>query len=390
MVWCASVFYRGAWGALKARSLHMDLPIAIGILAAAALFTVRERIATLGDDGSFREQGPIAGYGETDEQGELVAFTPANYVLGTVDVDGRPALRDGVANPWPVVVPNLGWAHPWGISHGGMVSGAAHTTLHTIRPALQFVKTKPGFSIVSSVFFMCLADEVLVYGDCAVNPNPTAEQLAEIERIVNEQIRANAQAETRVMSMDDAMQSGAMALFGEKYGDSVRVLSIGDFSVELCGGTHVQHAGDIGLLKITAETGIASGVRRIEAVTGEHALQWVADNEARMQRVAELVKASRDDVADKVAQLQDKNRLLEKELQQLKGKMASSQGSDLAGQAGDPGPDHDGVHDPASSRAGHEIGREPRRRKSEYYRRAIEDPQDGSQTSPTPSMSVSS
>jgi alanyl-tRNA synthetase len=161
----------------------------------------------------------------------------------------------------------------------------------------------------------------------------TPEQLAEIERIVNEQIRANAQAETRVMSMDDAMQSGAMALFGEKYGDSVRVLSIGDFSVELCGGTHVQHAGDIGLLKITAETGIASGVRRIEAVTGEHALQWVADNEARMQRVAELVKASRDDVADKVAQLQEKNRLLEKELQQLKGKMASSQGSDLAGQA---------------------------------------------------------
>ena len=161
----------------------------------------------------------------------------------------------------------------------------------------------------------------------------TPEQLAEIERIVNEQIRENAQAETRVMSMDDAMQSGAMALFGEKYGDSVRVLSIGDFSVELCGGTHVQHAGDIGLLKITAETGIASGVRRIEAVTGEHALQWVADNEARMQRVAELVKASRDDVADKVAQLQEKNRLLEKELQQLKGKMASSQGSDLAGQA---------------------------------------------------------
>jgi alanyl-tRNA synthetase len=161
----------------------------------------------------------------------------------------------------------------------------------------------------------------------------TPQQLAEIENLVNEQIRANATAETRVMSMDDAVQSGAMALFGEKYGDKVRVLSIGDFSVELCGGTHVRHAGDIGLLKITAESGIASGVRRIEAVTGQHALQWLAVNESRLQRVAELLKGNRDDVADKVTQILEKNRSLEKELQQLKGKLASSQGSDLAAQA---------------------------------------------------------
>ena len=163
----------------------------------------------------------------------------------------------------------------------------------------------------------------------------SAAELEEIENIVNEQIRANAEAETRVMSVDDALASGAMALFGEKYGADVRVLSIGDFSVELCGGTHVQHAGDIGLLKIVAETGIASGVRRIEAVTGARALQWVADNEQRLQRVAELVKGGRDDVDDKVAQLLEKHRLLEKELQQLKGKLASSQGSDPAGEAVD-------------------------------------------------------
>jgi alanyl-tRNA synthetase len=161
----------------------------------------------------------------------------------------------------------------------------------------------------------------------------TAAQIAEIERLVNAQIRANAAAETRVMSMEDAMQSGAMALFGEKYGDKVRVLSIGDFSVELCGGTHVGHAGDIGLMKITAESGIASGVRRIEAVTGNYALQWLAANEARLQRIAELVKGNRDDVADKVAQLQEKNRTLEKEMQRLKGRLASSQGTDLAAQA---------------------------------------------------------
>jgi alanyl-tRNA synthetase len=163
----------------------------------------------------------------------------------------------------------------------------------------------------------------------------TAEQLAEIENLVNAQIRVNAVAETRVMSMDDAVESGAMALFGEKYGDQVRVLSIGEFSVELCGGTHVNNAGDIGLLKIISETGIASGVRRIEAVTGARALQWVADNEQRLARIAELVKGSREDAEEKVAQLQEKNRSLEKELQQLKGQLASSQGSDLAAQAVD-------------------------------------------------------
>ena len=161
----------------------------------------------------------------------------------------------------------------------------------------------------------------------------TPEQLSEIEDLVNAQIRSNAMAETRVMSMDAAVESGAMALFGEKYGDEVRVLSIGDFSVELCGGTHVNNAGDIGLLKIVSETGIASGVRRIEAVTGATALQWVTENEKRLQRIAEMLKGSREDAEEKVAQLQDRHRLLEKELQQLKGKLASNQGSDLASQA---------------------------------------------------------
>ncbi|MGB5339535.1 MAG: alanine--tRNA ligase [Gammaproteobacteria bacterium] len=163
----------------------------------------------------------------------------------------------------------------------------------------------------------------------------TAEQIARIENLANENIRANAAAQTREMSIDDALASGAMALFGEKYGDSVRVLSIGDFSVELCGGTHVRHAGDIGVLKVIAETGIASGVRRIEAVTGERALQWIADNENRLQRIASLVKGNRDDVDEKVGQLVEKQRALEKELQQLKGKLASSQGTDLAAQAVD-------------------------------------------------------
>ncbi|MEZ5542712.1 MAG: alanine--tRNA ligase [Pseudomonadota bacterium] len=161
----------------------------------------------------------------------------------------------------------------------------------------------------------------------------TPAQLAEIEDLVNAQIRANAAATTRLMQMDDAIKSGAMALFGEKYGDEVRVLAIGDFSVELCGGTHVDHAGDIGLFRITAETGIASGVRRIEAVTGARALAWVRDNEQRLGRIAELVKGGRDDADERVGALLEKTRALEKELAQLKGKLASSQGSDLAAAA---------------------------------------------------------
>jgi len=161
----------------------------------------------------------------------------------------------------------------------------------------------------------------------------TPEQIETIENLVNEQIRRNAVAETRLMSIDEALASGAMALFGEKYGNEVRVLSLGDFSVELCGGTHVRHAGDIGLLKIVSESGIAAGVRRIEAVTGAGAVRWVADNQQRLQRIAELLKSGRDDADEKVAQLLEKTRRLEKELQQLKGKLASSQGSDLAAQA---------------------------------------------------------
>jgi len=163
----------------------------------------------------------------------------------------------------------------------------------------------------------------------------TPGQLQAVEDLVNRQIRANDPAKTRLMTMEEALGSGAMALFGEKYGDEVRVLSIGDFSVELCGGTHVSHAGDIGLFKIISESGIAAGVRRIEAVTGGRALQWVAEGESRLQHIASLVKGSRDDVDEKVAQLLENNRQLEKELQQLKGKLASSQGSDLAGQAVD-------------------------------------------------------
>jgi alanyl-tRNA synthetase len=159
------------------------------------------------------------------------------------------------------------------------------------------------------------------------------EQLIEIERLVNDQIRENHMVETRIMAIDDAKQAGAMALFGEKYDDQVRVLRMGDFSVELCGGTHVRSLGDIGLCKIVMETGIASGVRRIEAVTGSHAIEYIERDEDRLMHVANMVNASRDEVEDKLSKMIEQNKKLEKELQQLKSKLAASAGSDLVSQA---------------------------------------------------------
>jgi alanyl-tRNA synthetase len=159
------------------------------------------------------------------------------------------------------------------------------------------------------------------------------QQLQQIERMVNQQIRLNHAVETELMELEQAKASGAMALFGEKYDAKVRVLSMGDFSVELCGGTHVNRTGDIGLLKITSETGIASGVRRIEAVTGETALDLVESNQQRLQSVASTIKAKPDNVEEKTEQLVQRNRQLEKELDTLKSKLATNAGSDLAATA---------------------------------------------------------
>jgi alanyl-tRNA synthetase len=137
------------------------------------------------------------------------------------------------------------------------------------------------------------------------------------------------------MDMEAAKNSGAVALFGEKYGDVVRVLRIGSDSIELCGGTHVPRAGDIGLFKIVFETGIASGIRRIEAVTGEAAVRRFIDSEARLDTAAQKLRASRDDLLPRIEQLQATNRALEKQIEALKSRMASQTGGDLASQAQD-------------------------------------------------------
>jgi alanyl-tRNA synthetase len=162
----------------------------------------------------------------------------------------------------------------------------------------------------------------------------TDAEIRKVETIVNAEILANAATNARVMSIEDAQKTGAVMLFGEKYGDEVRVLDIGS-SRELCGGTHVKRTGDIGLFKILAESGVAAGVRRIEAVTGEGALAYVQQQERQLQQVADAVKAQPQEAAARIAQILDNVKAMEKELARLKSKLASAQGDDLISQAVD-------------------------------------------------------
>ena len=157
----------------------------------------------------------------------------------------------------------------------------------------------------------------------------STEELTKIELIVNQQIRANLAVSTDIMTPDKAKSEGAMALFGEKYGDKVRVLSMGSFSKELCGGTHVNRTGDIGLFRITTETGIAAGVRRIEAVAGEAAIKWTIDQNSILQKVAELLRTDTTHAYEKVEQSLKRTKTLEKEIEKLNARLASGKGNDL-------------------------------------------------------------
>ena len=178
-----------------------------------------------------------------------------------------------------------------------------------------------------------LVDQTKTRFDFSHNAPITYTQIREVESRVNHAIQANAAVSAQVMTYDDALKFGAMALFGEKYGDEVRVLGMGEFSTELCGGTHVQRTGDIGLFKIVMESGVAAGIRRVEAITGEGALNWVQQLDARVHEVAATLKVQPHELTQRVAQMQDVIKALEKELTTLKSKLATSQGEDLASQA---------------------------------------------------------
>jgi len=178
-----------------------------------------------------------------------------------------------------------------------------------------------------------LVDNEKLRFDFSHNEAVNAEQLFEIERVVNQQIRNNLPTDAEVMAIADAKAKGAMALFGEKYGDEVRVISMGDFSIELCGGVHVKRTGDIGTFKIVAETGIASGVRRIEAITGIAAVDYSNQQSCKINKLSSLLKASTDEVEGKLEQLLNKLKTQEKEISQLKSKMATQTGGDLTADA---------------------------------------------------------
>ncbi len=206
-----------------------------------------------------------------------------------------------------------------------------HSATHLLHAALRQVLGKHVLQKGSLV-----APEKLRF-DFSHTQAVTPAELHAIEQLVNVTIRRNEPAETRVMALEEAVAAGAMSLFGEKYDSDVRVLSIGDFSMELCGGTHVARAGDIGLFKILSESGVAAGVRRIEAVTGQAAYDHVVRTDQVLRDVASLLRGSRDDVDEKVRELTERARRLEKEVQQLKAKLASGQGGDLSSQAKDVG-----------------------------------------------------
>ena len=198
-----------------------------------------------------------------------------------------------------------------------------HTATHLLHTALRNVLGDH----VTQKGSLCDADKLRF--DFSHFEGVTSEELQTVERLVNQQIRNNLARETELMQIDDAKEKGAMALFGEKYDDEVRVVTLGDFSTELCGGVHVERNGDIGFVKIVSESGIAAGVRRIEAVSGEGALAYTEQQSANLSTVASLVKSDIANMPVKVEQLISRGKQLEKEIQLLKQQLAAQAGSDL-------------------------------------------------------------
>jgi alanyl-tRNA synthetase len=163
----------------------------------------------------------------------------------------------------------------------------------------------------------------------------TETELAEVERLVNQEIRVNPDSEVEVMGFDDALKTGATALFGEKYGDRVRVVKFGSFSTELCGGTHVDRVGDIGQFKITEETAIAAGIRRIVAVAGAAAVDRIQTMDEQLRELARVLKVAPDALEDRMRQVLDRGKAMEKEINELKSKMAAASGDEMADRAED-------------------------------------------------------
>ncbi|NJD31613.1 MAG: alanine--tRNA ligase [Gammaproteobacteria bacterium] len=292
----------------------------------------------------FRGKEPVQELGAGDD-GQVVLDATPFYAESGGQVGDRGVITAGGAKFVVADTQKLGKAH---IHIGKLESGALHVgdtvqaeVDHSLRQATRLNHTAT--HLLHAALRRVLGTHVTQKGslvsperlrfDFAHYSAVTPDELREIERLVNAEIRANAEAETKLMKFDEAVASGAMALFGEKYDEEVRVLRVGEFSTELCGGTHASRAGDIGFFRILSEGGIAAGVRRIEAVTGDAAFEFVVETDHKLKDVAGMLKATRDDVEEKVRHLLERSRRLEKEVAQLKDKLASGQGRDLAGDA---------------------------------------------------------
>ncbi|MBI3374327.1 MAG: alanine--tRNA ligase [Betaproteobacteria bacterium] len=204
-----------------------------------------------------------------------------------------------------------------------------HSATHLMHAALRTVLGKHVQQKGS------LVDAQRTRFDFSHNAPMSEDEIRRVEALVNDAVRRNDEVSARIMKYDDAIRAGAIALFGEKYGDEVRVVGMGDFSTELCGGTHVRRTGDIGFFKLISEGGVAAGIRRVEAVTADGALAWVQDNEARLAEAAAALKGQPQEVTHKIAQVLEHVKALEKEVARLKSRLAGSRGDDLASHAVD-------------------------------------------------------
>lgn len=262
--------------------------------------------------------------GQVGDQGVLT-FPEGRFVVHDTIRHGQAHLHYGVLESGLLQVGNLVTAEVDTVKRWATMLN--HSATHLLHAALRAVLGEHVLQKGSLV-----APDRLRF-DFSNGQGLTVAELEQIEDLVNQQIRQNNSVETDIMTPDEAKASGAMALFGEKYDEKVRVLSMGGFSKELCGGTHVGRTGDIGLFKIVAETGIAAGVRRIEAITGDAAMQWLHRLEQQASRAAKLVKGQASDWIDKLEQLTQKQRQLEKQVEKLQQKLAGSVGTDLTSQA---------------------------------------------------------
>ena len=265
--------------------------------------------------------------GQVGDTGEITGVAGARFAVADTQKLGKAIVHIGALVGGPLKVGDAVKARVDAARRGAIRLN--HSATHLLHAALRQVL---GVHVTQKGSLV--APDRLRFDFSHFRP-VSADELARIERLVNAEIRANAQAQTRLMEYDQAVAAGAMALFGEKYEREVRVLNFGAFSTELCGGTHVGRTGDIGLFRVVSEAGVAAGVRRIEAATGEGALEAVAKSEAVLRDVATLVRATRDELADKVREALERIRAQEREIRALKDKLASGQGTDLAAGAVD-------------------------------------------------------